>query len=596
MSDTVQQIKDKLSILDVVSPYVKLVRAGKHYKGLSPFTKEKTPSFFVSVDRGLYHCFSTGKGGDMFTFVEEMEGVDFKGALKILADKAGVPLTTQRPGERDAKERLYAALLAASEFFTKTLSERPDVRAYLLSRTVSDETAKEWSLGYAPNEWQALRDHLLQAGFTDSELERAGLVKAVDSAQLAVPSKTEHRPLNTEHSATPKGRLYDRFRGRIMFPIKDISGRIIAFSGRIFEDDPAHPQAKYLNSPETDIFDKSRALYGIDRARDGIRELGAVILVEGQFDLLMAHQAGYKNAVATSGTALTERHVELLKRYSPNLLVAYDGDRAGIAAAGRAAAVALRAGMNVKVAKLPPGADPADLIKDNVELFKESVKGALHVVDFYLAHITDAKYDARTFRLEVSRIVLPYVAMIRNKIDQAHFVKRVAETLAVPEEAVFAEVKKVNSAQWPVPGNTTEHRALRTEHLASEPFLSRGDTIERLLFGLMLLFKEHGDHESARKAETALRDSLSETDFSALSEADAKRTALFEADLFLERYSESQELPQVMDELFETLKRESAHERYRETLASLRAAEAARDDARTEKLMQELSALAPTLR
>src|SRR6185369_5824744 len=199
-----------------------------------------------------------------------------------------------------------------------------------------------------PNEWQGLHTELTKLGFTEGELERAGLAKKSEEGS---------------------GKLYDRFRGRIMFPIRDVSGRIIGFSGRIFEDDPVHPQAKYLNSPETDVFDKSRALYGIEHAREGIRALGAAILVEGQFDLLMSHQAGYKNTVATSGTAFTERHAELLKRYTPNLLIAYDGDKAGIAAAGRAAAISLRSGMNVKVAKLPPGKDPADLLKESPQVF-----------------------------------------------------------------------------------------------------------------------------------------------------------------------------------------------------------------------------------
>ncbi|MDO8523907.1 MAG: toprim domain-containing protein, partial [bacterium] len=406
----------------------------------------------------------------------------------------------------------------------------------------------------------------------------------------------------------------DRFRGRIMFPIADVSGRIIGFSGRIFEAEAAeggspgapssgasrndqYKAAKYLNSPETDVFDKSRVLHGIDRARDGIRALGAAILVEGQFDLLMAHQAGYKNAVATSGTALTERHVELLKRYTPNLLVAYDGDRAGIAAAGRAAAAALRAGMNVKIAKLPPGADPADLIKDDLELFKETVKDALHVVDFYLAHIADAKYDARTFRLEVSRTVLPYVAMIQNRIDQAHFVKRVAEVLGVPEEAVAEEVQKAQNAQRATdsPIESGAPRSMLYD-VRSEPFLSRGDTIKRLLFGLMLLFKERGDTKLSQSAETALRQALSEGEFTALSEGDTKRIALFEADFFLERYPEPEKLSEVMNELFDTLKRESLHEHYRETLSALRVAEVAHDHKKTEELMQKLSTLASNLR
>lgn len=576
MSDTVQQIKDKISILDVVQPYVKLTRAGKYWKGLSPFTKEKTPSFFVSPDRGLYHCFSTGKGGDMFTFVEEMEGVDFRGALKILAEKAGVEIVASSPGEKNLKERLYATLEAAEKFFVSELPQHPDVLSYVKGRGVLDESLVGWSVGYAPKEWQALHEHLVSVGFTDFEIERAGLAKKPDREDGDVKAEGV--------------RLYDRFRGRIMFPIRDISLRVVGFSGRIFEDDPVHPQAKYVNSPETDVFDKSRALYGIDRAREGIRALNSAILVEGQFDLLMAHQAGYKNTVATSGTAFTEKHAELLKRYTPNILICYDGDRAGITAAGRAAAVSLRAGMNVKIAKLPPGKDPADLVKENLPVFKEAIKGALHVVDFYLAHIADAKYDSRTFRLEVSRTVLPYIAMIGNKIDQAHFVKRVADVLQVPEDAVMAEVKKVATPQFVVVERQSKVA------LQPEPFLSRADTVARLLSGLVVVFKEQGDEVLAKQSEEALRGALSEGEFSSLFEGDATRAATFEAEFFLETYPDREALVLVMAELGETIKKETLHEEYRELISALRAAEISNDPKKAGELLQALNALAPTLK
>lgn len=583
MSDSVQQIKDKLSILDVVQPYVKLTRAGKYWKGLSPFTKEKTPSFFVSPDRGLYHCFSTGKGGDMFTFIEEMEGVDFRGALSVLAEKAGVELVPQKAGERDMKERLFAALAAAESFFVAELEKKQDAKEYLEGRGLKKENIADWGLGYAPNEWQALHAELTKSGFNDFELERAGLVKKADGEQ---------------GSATPSARIYDRFRGRIMFPIRDVSGRVIGFSGRIFEDDPVHPAAKYLNSPESDVFDKSRALYGIERARDGIRALNSAVLVEGQLDLLMAHQAGYRNAVATSGTAFTEKHAELLKRYTPNLLVSYDGDKAGIAAAGRAAQVALRAGMNVKVAKLPPGKDPADLVNENVAVFKEAVKGALPVVDFYLAHIVDAKYDSRTFRLEVSRTVLPYVAMIGNKIDQAHFIERVSEVLQVPQEAVLAEVKKIpkESGTIPVDVQKAVFSGSLPSSFAAEPFLSRADTLERLLFGLGLVFEERKDDVLAQQAKEALHGALTEEEFAALSAEETKRAAIFEAEIFLEHYPERADLVAVVAELCESLGREALHERYRDTISKLRAAEIAHDEAAIGGLMKELSTLAMTLK
>ncbi len=590
MSDTVQQIKERLSIQDVVSGYVKLTRAGKYWKGLSPFTKEKTPSFFVSPDRGLYHCFSTGKGGDMFTFVEEMEGVDFRGALKILAERAGVEITAERPGAKDERDRLYKALEESTAFFVETLKTRVDVLEYLTKRGLTEKTIESWGLGYASKEWQVLHDTLTKKGFGADVLESAGLIKRADSegesqgegGRLKVEAASSSKP-----STVRPARFYDRFRGRIMFPINDVSGRVIAFSGRIFEDDPTHPQAKYLNSPETPVFDKSKTLYGLDQAREGIRGLGAVILVEGQVDLLMAHQAGYKNTVATSGTAFTSSHAGLLKRYTENLLIAYDGDRAGIAAAGRAASIALQAGMNVKITKLPPGVDPADLLQTSPQVFKESVKSALHVVDFYLAHIADAKYDARTFRLEVSRTVLPYVAMIPNAIDQAHFIGRVAQVLDVPEGAVAGELAKIAK------GGAESVEGIQQ----AEPFLSRGDTIERVVTGLVLLFRERKDIENTTKAEEALKGAVGEDRFKTLTESSGEesRAGLFEADFFLERHSTEGSL-EFLDELYQDLARETLHEKYRETLRALRSAEATHDDTKTAELMKELNGLASELR
>ncbi|MBP6946159.1 MAG: DNA primase [Candidatus Pacebacteria bacterium] len=591
MSDTVNKIKDRLTIVEVVQQYVKLTRAGKYYKGLSPFTKERTPSFFVSPDRGLYHCFSSGKGGDMFTFLQEMEGVDFRGSLKMLAEKAGIPLEDEKPGERDLREQLYSALVSASSFFSETLKEKPEAFSYLKTRGLTEETISLWSLGYAPNAWHELRDFLLGKKFDDALLERAGLVKQQEKADGSV--QIAEKAANSE-LPTANSRSYDRFRGRIMFPIKDISGRVIGFSGRIFEDDEKHPQAKYLNSPETPVFDKSRALYGLDKAREGIRELGAALLVEGQLDLLMAHQAGYHNAIATSGTAFTLPHVEIIKRYTQNLLIAYDGDRAGISAAGRAASIALQAGMNVKIVKLPPERDPADILLENKDVFRGAVKSALHVVDFYLAHIADAKYDPRTFRLEVSRTVLPYVAMIPHKIDQAHFIKRVAEVLQVGEDAVIAELKKVDGGQVaPKDQSVSANSKLLTSNASREPFLSRSDVLERLVYGLFLLFTEKKDKESADIALSALKGALGEERTEELlGQSTDTSAALFEADFFLESHDDEAIRREAVKEVYEALLKESRHERYREVVALLRVAETAHDGVQTEALMKELNALA----
>jgi len=330
-TDTVLEVKNKLSIQEVVAPYVKLHRAGKSLVGLCPFHKEKTPSFHVSPERASYHCFGCGEGGDMFSFIEKVEGVDFKGALKILAEKAGVPLEYSPRGRETAgkRDRLYALMARAAQWYTGHLKGSP-AEAYAGSRGLSEATITTWGLGYAPDTWRALLEALLAEGYTIEELLAAGLVK-----------EAEGKP----------GTYYDRFRGRLMFPIRDSAGRVVAFTGRTLEsgDQNAGVQnAKYLNSPETDLYHKSDLLFGLDRAKDAIRVRGFTLLVEGQMDLLHAHQAGFENTVALSGTALSGKHLALMKRYSDNLLLALDADSAGLKATAAAALLALGEGVRVK--------------------------------------------------------------------------------------------------------------------------------------------------------------------------------------------------------------------------------------------------------
>jgi DNA primase len=328
MGDSVQQIKDRLSILDVISPYVELHRAGKNFKGKSPFTAEKTPSFYVSPDRGMYYCFSTSQGGDMFTFIQAMEGVDFRGALKLLADKAGVELVAEDPKKKTERERWYAAMQDATTYYAEQLEKTPAAKEYLENRGVTTATLQKWQIGFAPGPpahgWRMVKDHLEGKGYTKDELFRVGLIKS------------------TEGGKEP----FDVFRDRIMFPLFDQNGKVVAFSGRILSRDK-----------------KSELLFGYDKAKHGIRQLNFSLIVEGQFDVVMAHQAGYTNTVAVSGTALTLHHVQLLERLSDRVVLALDADRAGIAAMKKAAELMLKRGIDVKVAEMPLGADPADIIK-----------------------------------------------------------------------------------------------------------------------------------------------------------------------------------------------------------------------------------------
>jgi DNA primase len=426
MADTVQLVKEKLGIIEVVTPYVKLTKAGKYVRGLSPFTKEKSPSFFVSPDRGTYYCFSTGQGGDIFTFIEKMEGVDFRGALKILAEKAGVPLTNERGEDRSRSERLREAMARATEFYMNQLAPGSDPYEYALKRGLTKESIATWSLGYAPDTWRALLEMLEASGanaFTNPELVAAGLVKEADG-----------RP----------GTWYDRFRNRLMFPIRDIAGRTVAFTGRALSPDD---QAKYLNSPETELFKKSEVLFGMDRAKDAIRTRNFAILVEGQFDLLLLHQIGFQNTIALSGTALSTHHLTLIKRYAENLMLCLDADRAGLAASAKNAEAALRAGMRVKAVRLPAGKDPADLASENPKDFTKRVTDAQPIVEFFLSVLSASEPDQHKLVLAAERTVLPLIAAIQSPLEREHFISVTGRSLGLSPDAVRESLTRLMREQ-----------------------------------------------------------------------------------------------------------------------------------------------------
>jgi DNA primase len=422
MSDTVQQIKDKLSIQDILSSYMKLSRAGKSLVGLCPFHKEKTPSFHVSVERNTWHCFGCGLGGDGFSFIEKIENVDFKGALKILADKAGVTIEYSQGGNHEdtsKKERLREVMNQASEWYAGKLIGSP-AEAYAKKRTLTDDSIRSWRLGYAPDAWRALLEALTALGFTIPEMVGAGLIKEADG-----------KP----------GTYYDRFRNRLMFSIRDTAGRVVAFTGRTLS---AEEPAKYLNSPETELYHKSEILFGMDRAKDAIRARGFTMLVEGQLDLLLAHQAGFENAVALSGTALSEKHLALMKRCSENLMLVLDADAAGLGATARSAVVALRQGLRVKAVKLPSGKDPADLISEDQKEFSKRVAEAKPIVDFFLAVLSEQERDPHRLLRVAEGIVLPLINAMPSPMERDHFVQSAARALGLSGEAVRASLAKLS--------------------------------------------------------------------------------------------------------------------------------------------------------
>ncbi len=419
MSDTVQQIKDRLSIVDVVSGYTELAPAGKNMKGKSPFTNEKTPSFFVSPDRGMYYCFSTNQGGDIFSFIQAMEGVDFKGALAMLAERANVELVKVDPKKRDERDQSFAIVDTATTFYSKQLATNTEAFAYLTDRGVSKQSIATWRLGYAPDAWRDLKGHLEQANFPVDLMKKVALVKGDEGKEP-----------------------YDVFRDRVMFPISDASGRVVAFSGRILHANEKAP--KYVNSPESPLFNKSEIMFGYDRAKQGIRKFDFSLIVEGQFDLVLAHQAGYSNTVAVSGTALTPHHVQLLQRLSNRVVLALDADRAGIEATKKAAHLMLGRGMDVKVIRMPDGKDPADIIAADPAEFKKLVGSGVHVVEFLLGVLKDQTTDDRAYKLRAREEVLPYLLQIPDHIDREHFETVVAEALQTTKDAIHYEVERLS--------------------------------------------------------------------------------------------------------------------------------------------------------
>lgn len=424
MSGTAEIIKDRLSIVDVVGSYIKLENAGANLKARCPFHNEKTPSFFVSPTRGSYYCFGCGVKGDIFSFVQEYEKVDFLGALKILAERAGVELQEFKSDAHKKIDRQYKILDRATTFFQRQLSDLQ--KEYLHSRGLTDADIDFWRIGFAQDEWRTLMDAMLKESvdgyvITRQELVDVGLIKLGEG-----------------------DKVYDRFRSRIMFPINDSSGRVIGFSGRIFgQDESADGQGpKYLNSPDTKLFNKSEVLYGFDKAKQFMRERGYAVLVEGQLDLLMCHQAGIKNAVATSGTALTQEHLSKIARMTRNVLFMYDGDKAGYGATRRGERLAIEQGFDVKVVTLPQGEDPASLIQKDRQAFIRAIKDSTHVVPYYLAILQRTHTTSHDLMKAIEKELVPDIALTPSAIRRAELISLVAMQTKIPEKALTEEVEK----------------------------------------------------------------------------------------------------------------------------------------------------------
>ena len=424
MQDQVSQVKDRTDIAEVIKGYVQLKSSGRNMKGLCPFHGEKTPSFMVNPERGTWKCFGCGEGGDVFTFLEKIEGLDFPEALEKLAKRAGIVLEKKFRGQKDTqKETLLSINEAAKDFYHKILLTHPvaeKARKYLKERGLKVEDIKTFELGYAPNSWDSLINMLIKKGFSQADIAMSGLVVSKD-----------------------RGGFYDRFRGRVMFPIRDIAERLAGFSGRTLMSDPK--EAKYVNTPETPMFSKRNLLYGIHLSRKHIAKENSVVLVEGQFDMVSAYLAGTKNVVATGGTALTDGQLRVIKRLTENVLICFDSDTAGDTASRRGIELAESVGLVVKVVTLAGVKDPDEMVKTNLAGWKEAIKNAQGIYDYYIDWAFRS-FDRTTSegKRKIGQELLPVLSGISDEIVKNHYVKILAERLDTSEDVIMRSMSKTN--------------------------------------------------------------------------------------------------------------------------------------------------------
>lgn len=463
MTSPVDEIKNRIDIVDLIQGYINLQKAGRNFKANCPFHSEKTPSFMVSRERQLWRCFGCDKGGSIFDFIMEIEGVEFADALHILAQKAGIELKKIDPKLKTEQTRLYEICDLATQFFAKQLEASQagkKIKEYLSSRGLKQKTISDWQVGYAPESWQGLMDFLNSRGYSDQEILKSGL-----SVKAEKPGKRAY---------------YDRFRDRVVFPIKNLNGIIVGFSGRENPYQSDSRMGKYINTPNTLIYDKSKILYGLDKAKIGIRKKDLCILVEGQMDVLMSHQAGFNNAVASSGIALTEDQLRIIKRYTDNLATAFDMDQAGEIATKRGANLALQNGLNTKVISLSDGQDPADCLQKDPSLWGQAIDNAQGLIEFYLDNAF-SKNDSETAqgKREISKVLLPLVKKVPNRIEQAHWLQEIARRLKVREDVLIEEMRSQSNKE-------VQTRVVRKE--LSQSQTSNIPNLEEYVLGLVLSY------------------------------------------------------------------------------------------------------------
>jgi DNA primase len=428
--DAKEEVRSRLNIEDVIGEYVSLKRAGRNFKGLSPFTNERTPSFIVSPDKQIWHDFSSSKGGDVFSFVMEVEGIDFRATLELLARKAGVDLSLYQSesskGFAKKRQRLHSALDLAAQFYQQSLIKNQHALEYVFKkRGLNKNVVQAFKIGYAPNSDDALLRVLTKRGFSEKEIQDTGL------------------------TARRRDRLNDMFRGRMMVPLSDGQGQVVGFTARIIADDPRAP--KYINTPQTLLYDKGRQVFGLHLAKEAIRAADKVVVVEGNLDVVSSHQAGVKNVVAAAGTALTENHLNSLVRLTENIALAFDGDKAGIAATERAIGLAQQVGAHLTIVALPGDAkDPDELIQKDPGAWQVAIDVSQPVVDWVIERYKNL-YDIKTAegKKMLTTRALSVIKKLQDQVEQEHYIQLLASLIGASESALKSKLEGIGSNEAP---------------------------------------------------------------------------------------------------------------------------------------------------
>lgn len=476
--DAKEEVKARLDIVELVGEYVPLKSAGSNHKGLCPFHSEKSPSFMVSRERGSWHCFGCNEGGDIFSFVMKMEGLDFPEALRMLAGKAGVQLPRYNPQESSQRNRLLDITSAVADYWHALLlrdARAQAVREYLKQRQVSDAMIEEFGLGYAPDSWDETGTTLRKRGFGDADLFTAGLV------------------VRRERGAG----FYDRFRHRLMFPIHDVHGDTVGFGGRVLEGGVNVGKAaetggaKYINTPQTPIYNKGSLLYNLHRAKQPIKTSKAVILVEGYMDAIASWSAGTQNVVATSGTALTQDQLKLLRRYTDTLLLAFDADLAGQTAAARGIDLALSADFNLRVVRVPHGKDPDECIRHNPADWIAAVASAQPIMEYFLSQVASSHdLSSAVGKKAAAKILLGVISKIGDGVERAHWLSKLADLLQVPENVLREALpRRTGSAPSSQPASLAPSAAATTPTPSNIP--PRRALLEDTILALALKYPQH---------------------------------------------------------------------------------------------------------